>query len=113
MVSSLPPDPISVQPVTETQPRANSSYSLQCVGAEEDSDIQWTKNGEALISSVRVHLNDNNDVLAFDPLSQSDTGSYQCIVTEQGRVIPAIPYELNVICKFMKMHAVVLYSIVQ
>ncbi|KAG5276925.1 hypothetical protein AALO_G00111440 [Alosa alosa] len=90
-------DPIAVQPNTEAQPRTNRLYSLQCAGAEQGSYIQWTRNGEALSTSVSVHLSDDNVFLIFDPLHPFDTGVYQCIVTEQGKVIPGIPYELNVI----------------
>ncbi|XP_062406678.1 hemicentin-1-like [Sardina pilchardus] len=90
-------DPVAVQPVTVAQPRTNTVYILHCGGAEKGSDIQWTKNGEALSASDSVHLSDDNVFLIFNPLHPSDTGKYQCIVTEQGKVVPGFPYELNVI----------------
>ncbi|XP_062373672.1 carcinoembryonic antigen-related cell adhesion molecule 20-like isoform X2 [Sardina pilchardus] len=89
-------DTVGVKPITATQPRANSSYSLQCVGAEQGSEIQWTKNGEAL-STSDIHFSDNNAILSFEPLHPSDSGEYQCVVKLLGKTIPGIPYQINVI----------------
>ncbi|KAG5267318.1 hypothetical protein AALO_G00220410 [Alosa alosa] len=90
-------DPICVLPITATPPIADSSYSLKCVGAQQNAYIYWTKNGKTLSTSDTVHLADNNVILTFDPLRASDTGVYQCIANEQGNVIPGVPYELKVI----------------
>lgn len=101
----LPPDPISVRAVTVTPPVAESAYSLECAGAKAGASIQWTQNGKALSTSAIVSLSDSNVTLTFSALSPSDTGSYQCIVREQGEVIPGVPYVLNVICECTVHHS--------
>ena len=76
---------------------------MQCVGAQHQSNIQWTKNGKPLSTSDRVHLADNNVTLSFDPLRPPDAGVYECIVTEQGKVIPGVSYELKVTCEYTRL----------
>ena len=98
-----------MRPITVSPAIANSSYSLKCVGAHQESNIQWTKNWKPLSTSDRVHLADNKATLSFDPLHQSDAGVYACIVSEQGKVIPGISHELKVICEYTRMHYVVEY----
>lgn len=94
-----------MRPITATPPiTAEIAYSLECAGAKSGASIQWTKNGKALSTSDRVYLSDSNVTLTFAPLNSSDTGTYQCIVKEQGEVIPGVPYELNVICKYIVIH---------
>ncbi|KAL2102287.1 hypothetical protein ACEWY4_001455 [Coilia grayii] len=90
-------DSVAVRPVTSTPPIAEKTYSLQCAGALPGSNIQWTKNWKPLATSDRVRLTDSSSTLSFNPLRQSDGGVYDCIVTEQGKIIPGIIYELNVI----------------
>ncbi|XP_063073529.1 carcinoembryonic antigen-related cell adhesion molecule 5-like [Engraulis encrasicolus] len=90
-------DPIAVRPVTLTNSVLGSSYTLICDGASQNSLIRWTKNGKPLSTSDRVHLGDNDATLTFKPLQQSDSGVYACNATDQGKVIPGVPYELNVL----------------
>lgn len=106
---SPPSDPVAVLPVTETQAVAKFSYHLQCFGAGKESNIQWTKNGEQLLTSDSVHLANNNASLKFEPLSQFDTGIYQCIVREQEVIIPGTQYVLDVICECMTIYNVYIF----
>ncbi|XP_062373899.1 carcinoembryonic antigen-related cell adhesion molecule 5-like [Sardina pilchardus] len=101
-------DPISVLPISSTPPIADSSYALKCVGAPQNANIQWTKDGNALSTSGRVQLSDNNAILTFDLLSNSDTGVYQCVANEQGSVVPGVPYKVEVI--YGPLHAEITVS---
>ncbi|XP_063073531.1 hemicentin-1-like isoform X2 [Engraulis encrasicolus] len=91
-------DSVAVVPVLPTPAIVNYTYSLRCDGALPGfHSIQWTRFWKPLSTNDRVRLMENNTTLSFHPLSQFDNGLYNCIVTQQGKVIPGIMHTLNVI----------------
>ncbi|CAL8323636.1 unnamed protein product [Lota lota] len=89
-------NPYSVRPATQGVPMAGKPFSLQCIGSQNPASITWLKNSLPLPVSERLVLSQDNTLLTFSPLMDSDTGTYQCVVNEEIGSIKSIGYEMQV-----------------
>ena len=85
---------------------AGQTYSLQCVGTQNPASIAWLQNGLPLPVSDRLVLSQDNTLLTFSPLMESDTGTYKCVVNVEIGAIKSLGYRIQVNCEYVKSFAV-------
>uniref|UniRef100_A0A8C4TI54 Carcinoembryonic antigen-related cell adhesion molecule 6-like n=1 Tax=Erpetoichthys calabaricus TaxID=27687 RepID=A0A8C4TI54_ERPCA len=67
---------VTIQPQSE-KPTENENFSLTCFAKHANSFL-WLKDGHSLDTNGTVSLLDNNQMVFFNPLLQSYTGTYKC-----------------------------------
>ncbi|XP_030211143.1 carcinoembryonic antigen-related cell adhesion molecule 5 [Gadus morhua] len=89
-------NPYSVRPATQGVPMAGQTYSLQCIGSQNPASITWLQNSLPLPVSDRLVLSQDNTLLTFSPLMESDTGTYQCVINVDIGDVKSLGYRMQV-----------------
>lgn len=76
-----------------------NSANFTCEGNGTISTTMWMKDNENLDSSSRITLLDDNRTLVIDPLLRSDTGNYQCNLSNPVSSSTA-HYRILINCKY-------------
>ncbi|KAK1155147.1 carcinoembryonic antigen-related cell adhesion molecule 5-like, partial [Acipenser oxyrinchus oxyrinchus] len=92
---------INVKP-TPAQPIENNTFSLTCnVTGTADSRLWW-KDDQPLSTTERITLSGDNSTVSFNPVLQSDNGTYQCTASDPVSQLNSTGYRLDVNCKYKK-----------
>jgi hypothetical protein len=81
---------------------AGKTYSLQCIGSQNPASITWLQNSLPLPVSDRLVLSQDNTLLTFSPLMESDTGTYQCVINVDIGDVKSLGYRMQVNCEYYK-----------
>ncbi|KAK1151828.1 carcinoembryonic antigen-related cell adhesion molecule 5-like [Acipenser oxyrinchus oxyrinchus] len=86
---------INVKP-TPAQPIENNTFSLTCnVTGTADSRLWW-KDDQPLSTTERITLSGDNSTVSFNPVLQSDNGTYQCTASDPVSQLNSTGYRLDV-----------------
>ncbi|MGH0172487.1 UNVERIFIED_CONTAM: hypothetical protein FKN15_063470 [Acipenser sinensis] len=86
---------INVKP-TPAQPLENNTFSLTCnVTGTADSRLWW-KDDQPLSTTERITLSGDNSTVSFNPVLQSDNGTYQCTASNPVSQLNSTGYRLDV-----------------
>ncbi|KAK6469878.1 carcinoembryonic antigen-related cell adhesion molecule 5-like [Huso huso] len=86
---------INVKP-TPAQPIENKTFSLTCnVTGTADSRLWW-KDDQPLSTTERITLSGDNSTVSFNPVLQSDNGTYRCTASDPVSQLNSTGYRLDV-----------------
>ncbi|XP_041081642.1 carcinoembryonic antigen-related cell adhesion molecule 1-like, partial [Polyodon spathula] len=88
---------VNVKPCL-AQPIANQTLNLTCevLGSQTISSRLWLKDGQPLSTSDRITLSVDNSTVSFNPVLQSDKGTYQCKAENPVSEVTSAGYRLEV-----------------
>ncbi|XP_041081639.1 carcinoembryonic antigen-related cell adhesion molecule 1-like [Polyodon spathula] len=86
---------VNVKP-NPAQPIANQTLNLTCevLGSQTVSSRLWLKNNQPLSTSDRITLSVDNSTVSFNPVLQSDNGTYQCKAENPVSEVTSVGYRL-------------------
>ncbi|XP_041082208.1 carcinoembryonic antigen-related cell adhesion molecule 5-like [Polyodon spathula] len=86
---------VAVSP-NQAQPIENKAFSLSCDVSGTADSMRWLKDGQPLSTNERITLSGENSTVSFNPVLQSDNGTYQCVASDLISVMVSLGYTLVV-----------------
>ncbi|XP_058866595.1 carcinoembryonic antigen-related cell adhesion molecule 5-like [Acipenser ruthenus] len=87
---------VTVSP-SRAQPIENKAFSLSCEVSGTADSWRWLKDDQPLSTNERITLSGENSTVSFNPVLQSDNGTYQCVASDpiSGMVSPGYTLVVN------------------